>query len=408
VSTTRVELSAVVILGVGLVALGVAYGSAATEDDTRASSFVDARRGLHALHLVLERCGGRPGRVQEPVAASDAVDRTLVVAAPSRALTQRETKELLDWVELGGRLVVVPGAPQGAAGVDMASTLLRAVGIADTGRAVRARADSVLAPALGEGLNLDWNASRSLVPVSAQDARTKLPATLVAAEDATLVSEAAFGERGGAVVVVADTGLFDNERLRLADNSVLAVRLLLGRGGDAGRVDFDEFHHGFRSSGAAADIFDALLSTLRHTWPGRALLVLAAAAGLALFGAAIRFGAPDPDPAPSRRALAEHAEALGRLLEKARARREALEILAAGTRRVVGPRVVLPASLSAAEFARRLAASAAPGAGRLAKSLERAAAIERGGSHRTVRDSELAAAAAELATERRRFLHGGG
>jgi hypothetical protein len=164
---------------------------------------------------------------------------------------------------------------------------------------------------------------------------------------------------------------------------------------------FDEFHQGFRDEGAQGRIGAALAALLVGTWPGRAVLVLLFAGALALAGRAVRLGAPERGRPPPRRALSEHAEALGRLFETARARAATLSILAAGARRVTGPRVGIPAALPAPEFARRLRASPADGAAELADALARADAAK------ASKDVEMAEIAANLAAAKRRLLHGG-
>jgi hypothetical protein len=121
---------------------------------------------------------------------------------------------------------------------------------------------------------------------------------------------------------------------------------------------------------------------------------------LAIAGASVRLGAPERERPPPRRALSEHAEALGRLFETSRARAVSLRILAAGARRAAGPRAGILASLPAAEFARRLRASPAPGASDLADALQQADAA------RAAKDVAMARIAANLAAAKRRFLHG--
>jgi hypothetical protein len=175
------------------------------------------------------------------------------------------------------------------------------------------------------------------------------------------------------------------------------MRLLLGRG----EIAFDEFHHGFRADPGGSEITSALVALIPSTWPGRALLVALFGGALWLLGAMVRLGAPDHDRPPPRRALSEHADALGRIFQKARARNEALSILAAGARRTTGPRAGIPASLAPAEFVRRLRTAQAPGAAELAE------AIARADAKRFVKEAEMAEVAATLASAKRRFLHGG-
>jgi hypothetical protein len=212
------------------------------------------------------------------------------------------------------------------------------------------------------------------------------------------VARVPFG--AGEVVCVADERLFTNEHARRLDLAVLAVRVLAGDG--TRRVVFDEFHHGF-GAGDPALAARRLLAMLPGTWPGRAILVLLLAGIVHAAGASVRFGAPQDDAPPPRRALREHADALGRLLEGAAATKEALELLLAGVRRAAGPRTGIPAHLPPAEFRTRLARSAAAGAAELAETLAEA---EAAAARPRVKDVEFARIAARVAAARRRFLDG--
>jgi hypothetical protein len=398
-NSVRVEAAFVLVLAASLVALGAVSGAGAPgEDDVRLSTYRNGRRGMRALHLVLEAMGERPSRLLHAPTPEDDRDRTLVVAAPSHPVTRREAAGMLEWAAVGGRLVVIAdAAPQRGA-----SAILDVLGVsieptADPG-AIRVE-DAGLGADLG---TIEWRAAQTL-QVDSKRRGGESAATLVSCDAGPLVVRVPHGDAdvGGEVVVVADRTLFENERLGEADGAVLAARLLLLRDSDEGRVVFDEFHHGFEGEGGTSHLIAALLGMLLETWPGRAVLIVALAGALHLLGRAVRFGRPDPDSIEARRSLVEHADALGRLLETARARREALSILVAGARRVAGRRAGFEANLSPAQFAAALRASSAPHAGALA------AAIEAASAPGAVKDSRLAELAANLAAAKRRYLHGG-
>lgn len=399
--SARSEIGLAVLLAVLLVGLGSLVGrQSGGAEDVRASSFVDARRGVRALYLMLDALGTHPRRAQTGLKSGEPVSQTFAVVAPTEPVTRREVREAVAWVQSGGRLLVVAASPGGLS-AGYATALLEPFGlgatIAPQGDGGRLEfGDARISEGLGR---VEWPSMWMIVPAPETPEGAGAAEPLVSRGAEWLAVRRKFGE--GEVVAVADSRLLDNEALGRADNAVLAARLLYLRESDEGRVAFDEFHHGFQAGDGAGDVSGALAALLTDTWPGRAILVLAAAGLLAIAGASIRFGAPDPDRPPPRRALAEHAEALGRIFETSRASREALQILAAGARRVIGPRAGVSPTLSPKEFARRLAASPAPGAAELAH------AIERADAPRAVRDSELASAAAELAAAKRRFLHGG-
>ena len=400
---SRYELFAVILLLVLLVSLGAVFGARAqARDDPRRSSFLDSPRGLHALYMVLEDVGFSPRRAMSPPQASDPTDHTLFVAEPSASLTRRETDQIVQWVERGGRLVLVAGPNLDVVGAGRTRGLLAAFGVSvtDDGAAPSGPLEVRDQDAAADLRGIEWSAHGGVRAVTGAEPAPELR-TLVDVGGVCVAGRFVRGESGGEVVVLTDAGLLDNEALGRADNAVLAVRLLTARAADEGRVAFDEFHHGFADSGTKDHVVGVLLTMLYDTWPGRAVLVIALAGLLWLAGAGIRFGSPAPEPLPPRRALSEHADALGRIFEQAAARRETLRILAAGARRVASARLGMPGTLAPAAFVARLRGLRSPGAADLADAMERAE------SGREAKDVQMAEAAANLARARRRFLHGG-
>jgi hypothetical protein len=392
------ELLAVLVLAAALVGIGATFGSSDRNvEDPRRSSMNDSRRGLRALYLVLDEIGAKPHRQLKAPNAADPVDRTLVLASPSVPVTKRETSRIVDWVAAGGRLVIVGGRPPAGVPVPLESPVVAAFGLAGYSyHRLVGDEMTVHDEALREGLGrIEWPAESAIASGKLAPA-AKAFEELVTSSGRCLAGRFAYGENGGEVVVVADACLLDNESLGREDNAVLAARLVAGRGA----VVFDEFHHGYRDDGDGDRLTSVFAAMLFGTWPGRALLVVLFAGALRLAGAAVRLGAPLRDRPAPRRALSEHAEALGRIFEKAGARRETLAILAAGARRVTGPRAGIPASLAPAEFVRRLRLARAPAAAGLADALERA------DSPRTAKDVEMAEVAANLAAAKRRYLRG--
>jgi hypothetical protein len=399
----RFELAAVIVLLALLASLGAVVGARAQDrDDPRRSSFLDAPRGLHALYMVLDEVGAAPRRAMSPPQSSDPVDHTLVVAEPSAALTRRETEQIVQWVDRGGRIVLVAGPRLDVLLQGHARGLLEAFGISVTDEGADASGPFEVRDqdAAADLRRIEWAAHAGL-RVSPDASPPPELRTVVDSAGVCVAGRIARGEKGGEVVVLADAGLLDNQFLGRADNAVLAVRLFTARAGDEGRVVFDEFHHGFADAGTKDHVVGVLLGMLHDTWPGRALLVIALAGLVWLAGAGVRFGSPAPEPPPPRRALSEHADALGRIFEQAAARRETLRILAAGARRVAGARLGMPGTLKGPAFVARLRGLRSPGAADLADAMERAE------SGREAKDVQMAEAAANLARAKRRFLHGG-
>lgn len=401
-SRAPLEGAIALFLAVAVVAAAAAAGgSRSREADLRASTFVDERRGTKALFLVLDELGLSPERFLAAPDASLRKDRTFVVAAPSRAVTREEARALLDWTAAGGRLVVVDAPSKPPEHVVDCAPLLAPAGLATT-PVVGAFADpAVVEEAWAAGVEkVEWP---TRIVFSAGDAAKRDPRAgdavdAITSSHGAVAVRVPFGE--GEIVGVSDARLFDNETLRRGDNAVLALNLLVDDGSRG--VLFDEFHHGF-GDGAQAGVTARLFAMLWTTWPGGALLVLLLAAIVRASGRVVRLGAPDPEPRPRRRALVEHADALGRLFEGARASRTALEILLAGVRRTAGPRAGIPSRLPPAEFRARLERSTARGAAELAAALAEA---EAAGAHPRLKDVEFARVAARVAEARGRFLDG--
>lgn len=104
-------------------------------------------------------------------------------------------------------------------------------------------------------------------------------------------------EGRGALVVVGTVGPFLNGQLGSADNGRFALGLASAALATGRSVAFDEYHHGYHPT-------DDALVLLERTWPGRALVVAAAAIFLYLVLSGRHLGLPIPlDPRPPRSSL---------------------------------------------------------------------------------------------------------
>ena len=399
------ETTAALLVGLIVITLGATFADPGdTQPDPRTSSYVNDPDGARALHEVLRACGLRTERLLEPASALPDTDRTLLVMAPSEPIIEAHEEALFDWVERGGRLVIAAAVPRPPVRPSFHGPLLARLGLVARPRGMVARSVTVVPGAgMDTGTAAVWPARQVLddLPEGAKrDPRSGAARTLITTRSQRLAVAVPFGTAGGEVIVLADETMLSNRHLREAENAVVIVQLLTARERDGGRVVFDEYHHGFRPEGEREGLYTQAAGLLVTTWPGRAVLLVLAAWLVMLSGRVLRLGAPLPDAPPPRRRLSEHADALGQLLEKARAREEALRVLAAGARRVVGPRAGLPTSLSAMSFRDRLAASPAPGAKDLAGALDDAERLQ------PTRDADLARTARRLAETRRHYLHG--
>ncbi len=128
------------------------------------------------------------------------------------------------------------------------------------------------------------------------------------ADDVRHTLAAEFRRGQGTIAVIADSALFSNGLLALADNSVLAARMYSP---DGEPIVVDEFYHGLGVRGNSLYLL---------TRPGYAALAL----GLLLFvclaswRSAVFLGPPLPDHVFQRRDIGEYIKAMGRFFSRGR------------------------------------------------------------------------------------------
>jgi hypothetical protein len=168
----------------------------------------------------------------------------------------------------------------------------------------------------------------------------------------------------GRVLVAADPGLLTRHGLvrddgeARDDNAVFFVNVVAEYSHD-GRVYFDEYHHGLRSSGG----FWTYLAYHGERWTLLPLLAVLLAAG---WRGAVRLGPAVPRPRPSAADGVAYASALGRLYQRAGARHLLARALVRGflgalTRHLRLRRQALPAVILSA-WRQQHVRAAAPGA----------------------------------------------
>jgi hypothetical protein len=299
------------------------------------SVFSGAPDGTRVLYDYLGKIGVRP-RILQEFDKLPPTDSTLVIVSPfPRAFTVAEGRALRAWIRVGGRLVLVgtqvegiPGLEAGPADLSIAAvpgasheeTPILPAPFADGVRTIRVGTKRLLA----DGPN--W-------VTHFKDLRGQI------------VISRAVGK--GEVVWLSDPRPVSNTGIGEADNARFST-ILVGRRPD---VYFDEYHHGYVSSGG---IWDRLGDGGRV-----AALLLAAAVLIALFAAARRLGPPIAEVEPTPQRTTTWVGPLAELYRKAGARDEALSSLAEGLRRSLTRRYgTLAAGLAARpEAAAALAAA---------------------------------------------------
>lgn len=285
-----------------LIALGPARNVSAP--GTSATSHASGDGGALALFRWIDALGYDVGRVEYAEFAPDPDADMLIVLGPTERYTREEAAAVAGWVAAGGTLLV---AEERAGPFGMSANLLDAFDlevIRPDGAVAQPDSVPVLQPALGAPLAITLEAATGAA-LSSQRADI---VRLAGDEERPVLVGVQHGE--GYVFASSAVHPFTNAGIGQADNAAMMLNLLR-RVPPAGRVVFDEFHHGFQGE---ASLRTLLLGT---PW-GWATLYAAAvgAAYLALTGR--RFGRPVPLAAETdRRSSAEYLESLAGLLRRA-------------------------------------------------------------------------------------------
>ena len=371
------------------------------------SPFNSGATGTLAFYDFLSESGHQVMRWRESTSSllvlADPKPSTLVVIGPMKvAYTNREARELMQWVESGGRLVVVDRNPDSrllaanewmisadpltypwsdldpnnfeqmtsgvtplkpaqpttlARNVDsvMPSRFMGAITFAPHTPETQPTPDEVepLAdgddsdyydrpPTTGAGPPAGQTGAGS--PTGQMTERSTAPVVHFREQRGALLVDYPHGK--GRIVFLSDPYIVANNGIGRADNLLLAVNAVRASGG---MIAFDEFHQGHPAT------HNALFQYFSGT------PVLAICAQLALIGVAIvwsqgrRFARPLPLPHVDRRSKLEFVASMAELQQRARAHDLALENIYARVRRVLVRYAGVNNSTPRAEIARRVA-----------------------------------------------------
>lgn len=360
--------------------------------------------GTQAFYDFLTESGHQVMRWREGTSSllvsADPKPSTLVVVGPVQvAYTNREARELMQWVEAGGRLVVVARNPddrllatrnewtvsvdplaypwsdldpnnfeQMTSGVTplkpaqpttlarnvesvMPSRFMGAISFGPRAPEEEATPEEVDAQAEDDDEEEDTGGGDVRQPSSAGEApagqktgHSTAPVVHFRAPKGALLVDFPYGD--GRIFLLSDPYIIANNGIGRADNLMLALNAVTGSGG---LIAFDEFHQGRPAT------HNALFQYFSGT------PVLAICAQLALIGVAIvwsqgrRFARPLPLPHVDRRSKLEFVASMAELQQRARAHDLALENIYARVRRVLVRYAGVSNSAPRAEIARRVA-----------------------------------------------------
>ncbi|MGZ8847434.1 MAG: DUF4350 domain-containing protein [Pyrinomonadaceae bacterium] len=364
------------------------------------STFNSGATGTQALFDFLRESGSQVVRWREPssslLSSNGPRPDTFVIIGPMRVpYSSREVREVLTWVESGGRLVIVHRNPDrrflprtknwalssqvfnypwhdlDPNNFEQMTTGVKAISPSQP-TALARNVESVMpsrfmgvitvGPNTASDRNAHAGSSESNENDEADDSEEsneeqpavaieekpeegpQAPVIHFKQERGALLVDYPHGK--GRIVVLADPFLVANNGIGRADNLLLAVNVVTGNGG---LIAFDEFHQGRAAS------YNALIQYFSGT------PVIAICAQLALIGLAIvwsrgrRFARPLPLPHVDRRSKLEFVASMAELQQRAKAHDLALENIYGRVRRVLVRHAGLSNASPRAEIARRVA-----------------------------------------------------
>jgi hypothetical protein len=310
-------------------------------DPARATTHSSAPEGALALYTWARAIGYDARRLEYRDFALDERDAALVILNPNQPINRAQSRVVLDWVAAGGTLVLADDGggffgPQNA----LLDDLRFDTAVYSSTQVIRQAAPAQPAldqPPTGRAL---LQTGRVLVPL--RDDYVKL----MGPPDAVVVAGVKVG--GGYAYVSSAAYPFTNEGLRDPENAALALNMLR-RVPAGGRVQFDEYHHGYFTPPSTTGIL------LGNPWGwGAAYAVTVLALYLLLGGR--RFGRPIPlKEEVARRSSAEYVESMADLFQRGGKRGYILRHYYSALKRRLARKDGINPRLDDAEFARELA-----------------------------------------------------
>jgi hypothetical protein len=405
-------IALIVIVGVLILLNAVSYvkieQTADSEMSPDRSTLNAGATGTRALYDFLHESGYQVARWRESPASllsfNGPKPATVVVIGPTLVpFSDTESKEILRWVETGGRLVIVDRSPDhsllprsgewivgshltsfpwtdidptnfeqmtnGVKPVSPSQPTLLARDVTETlpSRFAGAITVTPIRKSDKNGNSKDKPAGGSTEESSADDESSETPSPETggsgappppaqaakvspapvlnfAREDGALLVEYPHGQ--GRIVLLSDPFIVANNGLSRADNLQLAVNVVTG---DGGLVAFDEFHQGRSAT------HNALIQYFEGT-PVLAICGQFALVGLmVIWSRGRRFARPLPLPQVDRRSSLEFVASMAELQQRARAHDLALENIYGRVRRVLVRYAGLNHNSPRAEIAARIA-----------------------------------------------------
>jgi hypothetical protein len=344
-----------------------------TEFNANRSSYKTTPYGTHAFYTLLEESGYEVTRYERPL--SDLSLRsnigTLFVVSPPEipGLTEDDFQSLKKWTEAGGLLILVDREID----IDWSPDLR-----AKTSPGGPADVRSIQPTIYTRNVNR--------VALSKLSYRLELnsKSTTYHLGDSSggVLADARLGR--GRVLMLTEPYVIANNGIAEADNLFLAINLLADR--PPGSIAFDEFHHGYGSSGLLDQTSGGVISYFRGTpipWMmAQGLLIVT----LAIYARGRRFGRPLPVKREARTTNLEFVSSMANIARLARASDLAMQNIYSEFRRKLCRYVSLPTRVETPRLAAAVARRGRLEESHLRRLLMKCEMVSRG---QQVSDSEL-------------------
>jgi hypothetical protein len=296
--------------------------------------------GALALYTWARAIGYDGRRLEYRDFALDEQDAALVILNPDQPINRAQSRAVLDWVAAGGTLILADDSnalfgPQNALLDDLKFDTAVYSGTQLIQQAAPAQ-PALDQPPIGKAL---LQTGHVLVP--RRDDYVKL----IGPPDAIVVAGVKVGS--GYAYVSSAAYPFTNEGLRDPENAALALNMLR-RVPSGGRVQFDEYHHGYFTPPSTTRVL------LGNPW-GWAAAYAAAVIALYLVLSGRRFGRPIPlKEEVARRSSAEYIESMADLFQRGGKRGYILRHYYEAFKRRIARKDGVNPQLDDAEFVREL------------------------------------------------------
>lgn len=249
-----------------------------TEEQADRSSYRTTPYGTHAFYTLLEENGYEATRLEKPyteIKDRDQIGTLVVIALPdSNNPGEEEFKSLIEWVESGKLLIIID----------------RTIHIENLGDA---SANTVFVSGKYEMRPLQPTLyTRNVESIKTSDYATRVRIDSRAVtyhigdDQGAMLADAKL--KNGRVVMLTDPFIVANNGIKLADNVVLALNMFADR--PAGKIAFDEYHHGYGSRSSSGGV----LAYFRGTPVPWMLAQAALIAALVVYTYGRRFARPVP------------------------------------------------------------------------------------------------------------------